>query len=111
MVLFPRPWQKMGDPLDVLVLCQEPVVPLALINARAVGMMTMIDVGMLDHKIITVATGDPEFNAYREVNQIPPHYLLILRRFFLDYKQLERKTVEVERSGLPRLRIRSFGML
>jgi inorganic pyrophosphatase len=68
---IPQTLAEDGDPLDVLVLCQEPVVPLALINARAVGMMTMIDVGMLDHKIIAVATGDPEFNAYREANQIP----------------------------------------
>ena len=96
---IPQTLAEDGDPLDVLVLCQEPIVPLALINARAVGMMTMIDVGMLDHKIIAVATGDPEFNAYREANQIPAHYLLMLRRFFLDYKQLERKTVEVEEIG------------
>lgn len=96
---IPRTLAEDGDPLDVLVLCQEPVVPLALINARAVGMMTMIDVGMMDHKIIAVATGDPEFNGYREANQIPAHYLLMLRRFFLDYKQLERKSVEVEEIG------------
>ena len=85
-----------GDPLDVLVLCQEPVVPLALISARAVGLMTMIDSGTLDHKIIAVASEDPEFNRYKEAAEIPPHYLLMVRRFFQDYKQLERKAVEVE---------------
>jgi inorganic pyrophosphatase len=93
---IPQTLAEDGDPLDVLVLCQEPVVPLALICARAVGLMTMIDSGILDHKVIAVANGDPEFNAYQEASEIPPHYLLMLRRFFQDYKQLEHKTVEVE---------------
>jgi inorganic pyrophosphatase len=93
---IPQTLAEDGDPLDVLVLCQESVVPLALIHARAVGLMTMVDSGTLDHKIVAVATEDPEFNGYTEANQIPAHYLLMLRRFFQDYKQLERKAVEVE---------------
>jgi inorganic pyrophosphatase len=94
---LPRTLAEDGDPLDVLVLCQEPVVPLALISARAVGLMTMIDSGTLDHKVIAVASEDPEFNEYKEASEIPAHYLRMLRRFFQDYKQLERKTVEVEK--------------
>lgn len=93
---IPRTLAEDGDPLDVLVLCQESVVPLAMIHARAVGLMTMMDGGMLDHKVIAVATKDPEFNGYTEAKQIPAHYLLMVRRFFQDYKQLERKTVDVE---------------
>lgn len=93
---IPQTAAEDGDPLDVLVLCQEPVVPLALIQARAVGLMTMIDAGVLDHKIIAVAIGDPEFNGYKEASELPSHYLLMLRRFFQDYKQLEQKSVEVE---------------
>lgn len=96
---IPQTLSEDGDPLDVLVLCQESVVPLAVIHARAVGLMTMIDSGMLDHKIIAVATQDPEFSGYTEASQIPPHYRSMLRRFFQDYKQLERKTVEVEEIG------------
>jgi len=96
---IPRTLAEDGDPLDVLVLCQEPVVPLALVHARAVGVMTMIDAGTTDYKVIAVATGDPEFNAYREAREMPPHRLLTLRRFFLDYKQLENKSVEVEEIG------------
>jgi inorganic pyrophosphatase len=96
---IPQTLAEDGDPLDVLVLCQESVVPLALIHARAVGLMTMVDSGTLDHKVIAVATGDPEFNGYKEAKQIPSHYLLMLRRFFQDYKQLERKAVEVEEIG------------
>ena len=84
------------DPLDVLVLCQETVVPLTIIHARTIGLMTMIDAGKQDHKIIAVATEDPEFNSYRQASEMPPHRLLMLRRFFQDYKQLEGKAVEVD---------------
>ncbi len=82
--------------LDVLVLCQEPVQPLALIKARAIGLMTMIDSGASDDKVIAVATNDPEFSDYLEARDLPPHRLLVLRRFFQDYKQLEGKQVQVE---------------
>jgi inorganic pyrophosphatase len=58
--------------------------------------MTMIDSGKRDHKIIAVATQDPEFDAYREAAEMPEHRLAMLRRFFLDYKQLEGKAVEVD---------------
>jgi inorganic pyrophosphatase len=93
---IPQTLAEDDDPLDVLVLCQEAVVPLTLINARAIGLMTMIDSGKRDHKIISVATQDPEFNSYKEAKQIPDHRLAMLRRFFLDYKQLEGKSVEVD---------------
>ena len=80
----------------MLVLCQETVVPLTIIYARAIGVMTMIDSGKKDHKIIAVATKDPEFNSYNEAQEMPQHRLLMLRRFFQDYKQLEGKAVEVD---------------
>ncbi len=71
---IPQTYAEDNDPLDVLVLCQEPVQPLALIQARAIGLMTMIDSGASDDKVIAVA----------------------VKRFFQDYKQLEGKRVEVE---------------
>jgi inorganic pyrophosphatase len=93
---IPQTLAEDDDPLDVLVLSQQAVVPLTIIHARSIGLMTMIDQGKKDHKIIAVATGDPEFDSYREADEMPPHRLLMLRRFFLDYKQLENKDVEVD---------------
>jgi inorganic pyrophosphatase len=94
---IPQTLAEDEDPLDVLVLCQEAVVPLTLIHARAIGLMTMLDGGKKDHKIVAVATQDPEFNSYREAQEMPPHRLSMLRRFFQDYKKLEGKEVEVEK--------------
>jgi inorganic pyrophosphatase len=93
---IPQTYAEDDDPLDVLVLCQEAVVPLTIVKSRVIGLMTMVDTGKKDHKILAAAMDDPEFSSFREAQELPQHRLTMLRRFFQDYKQLEGKTVEVE---------------
>ncbi len=93
---IPQTLAEDDDPLDVLVLCQEAVAPLTLVPARAIGVMTMIDTGKRDHKIVAFATGDPEYQPLQHLSDLPPHRLATLQRFFQDYKLLEQKSVEVD---------------
>ena len=68
---IPQSLAEDDDPLDVLVLCQEAVVPLTTMQARTIGLMTMVDAGVKDHKIIAVAIADPEYSSYHEVEELP----------------------------------------
>lgn len=92
---IPQTLGEDDDPLDILVLCQFAVAPLTLMETRLIGMMTMVDAGKNDHKIIAVAVEDPEYTAYEIIDDLPQHRLDTIMRFFRDYKQLEQIEVDV----------------
>ena len=92
---IPRTHADDGDPLDVLVLMQEPVEPLTIVRARPLGGLRMVDDKGGDDKIVAVCIDDPAYAQYENLQQLPPHLMKELDRFFRDYKSLEDKRVDV----------------
>ena len=84
------------DPLDILVLGQEAATPLCIMRAKPIGVMKMLDQGEADDKIIAVHIDDPEYAHYKSMDELPPHRMKEVKRFFEEYKALENKAVKVE---------------
>jgi inorganic pyrophosphatase len=94
--LIPLTYAEDGDPLDVLVLCSESILPMSLVRCRPIGVMRMIDSGALDEKIIAVPFGDPNYSSYTDIDQLPGHIFSEMRHFFSVYKNLEGKQTVVD---------------
>lgn len=93
---IPRTYGDDLDPLDVLVLCSEPLDPLTLVRCYPIGVIKMLDSGKSDEKIIAVPYGDPTYNGYRSIFNLPKHIYDEMTHFFKVYKALEHKETAVD---------------
>lgn len=98
---IPRTYGDDRDPLDVLILCSEPIEPLSLVRCYPIGVMSMVDNGMNDEKIIAIPFNDPSYNSYTSITELPAHIFNEMRHFFNVYKELENKQTAVKEFGGP----------
>lgn len=93
---IPRTYGDDNDPLDVLLLCSEPLEPLTLVRSYPIGVITMIDNDRNDEKIIAIPFNDPTYNKYTDIDQLPSHIFDEMKHFFSVYKNLENKETAVD---------------
>ncbi|MGI5916266.1 MAG: inorganic diphosphatase [Anaerolineae bacterium] len=85
-----------GDPLDVLVIVEEPTFPGCEVLIRPIGVLVMRDEKGVDEKILGVPVADPRFDGIRDLADLSRHWLIEIENFFNTYKLLEHKETEVE---------------
>ena len=92
---IPRTYGDDNDPLDVLLICAESLEPMSLVRAYPIGVITMVDNGRADEKIIAIPFNDPNYNHYTDIDQLPKHIFEEMKHFFSVYKNLENKETAV----------------
>lgn len=93
---IPRTYADDGDPLDVLVLCSETLEPMSLVKSYPIGVISMVDNGASDEKIICIPENDPRYNVYRDITNLPKHIFDEMSHFFAVYKTLENKETVID---------------
>lgn len=93
---IPRTYASDNDPLDVLVLCSENIHPLSLVRCYPIGVISMIDGGLRDDKIISIPFNDPTYNGYHDISELPKHIFDEMSHFFSVYKALEGKVTAID---------------
>ncbi len=96
---IPRTISGDGDPLDVFVLCSQPIEKLSLVRCYPIGVVVMKDRKEKDEKVIAIPFGDPQYNTYSDISQLPAHIFNELVHFLGVYKELENKKVDIEKKG------------
>jgi len=94
--LIPRTYGDDRDPLDVLVVCSEPIEPMTMVRCYPIGVIRMIDSGRADDKIIAIPFNDPTYNCYKDISELPKHIFDEMTHFFQVYKALEHKETVVD---------------
>ncbi len=94
--LIPRTFADDEDPLDVLVICAEPINPLTLVQVYPIGVIRMLDGGRNDDKIIAIPFSDPNYNTIKDIKELPNHIFEETEHFFKVYKQLENKETDIK---------------
>jgi len=92
---IPRTWSKDEDPLDILVLSEEPIFQGCVVLVRPVALLKMIDSNEIDNKIISVPVKDPRYSEIKDKNDLNQHLLKEIAHFFQRYKELQNKKVEI----------------
>ena len=93
---IPRTFADDGDPLDVLVLGSETLVPLSLVRCYPIGVISMVDGGAADDKIIAIPFNDPTYNNFKSIKELPSHIFEEMSHFFSVYKALENKDTAID---------------
>ncbi len=93
---IPKTYAEDHDPLDVLILCTESIIPLTIVECKPIGVMHMVDNGQADEKIIAVCIHDPFYKEYESIKDLPIHVSEEIKHFFSVYKTLEGKETKVE---------------
>ena len=94
---IPRTISGDSDPLDVFVLCNQPIEKMSLVRCYPIGIVHMLDRHEVDEKVIAIPFGDPQYNMIKDISELPVHIIDELKHFLTVYKQLENKVVEVTR--------------